>query len=317
MDDQADKNMVLSDLEEVRATEVPGDRSAGQLLFARALFLSNRCSYTAPMATYALAGTPSMSSALSAKAVTAPTSRPRPVPGLLPPERTLPVPAELAGLFPGSGLPKGATVLLGPLAPEDALGSSSASLVPRGLVGRVPGLTSLLLLLLAGTSSRGCWCAVVGLPELGLVAAAEMGVDLDRLVFVPRPGSQGHWQSVVTTLLETVELVCLAPPTPVRPTDARRLSARARERRSTLLVFDSASPPGAARGILSTPGAGHAGRALPLWPGPCDLRCAVRESSWSGLEPGHGLLSLRRLEAEVSGRGAASRPRRGRLRIPA
>jgi hypothetical protein len=267
------------------------------------------------MTSYALAGTPSVPGDLAAKGINVPGSRPQPNPGPLASELTLPVVGELTGLFPGGGLPRGATVLLGPLAAPDTLGSASGTspyVPPR----RAPGLTSLLLLLLAGSSSRGHWCAVVGLPELGLAAALEMGVDLERLILVPRPGSQGRWQSVVTTLLETVDLVCLAPETPVHPADARRLSARARERRSTLVVLDAASPPGAARGLLWA-GPGRAGRVLSRWSGPCDLRCAVRESSWSGLELGHGLLGLRQLEAEIGGRGAASRPRRGHLRLPA
>ena len=181
---------------------------------------------------------------------------------------------------------------------------------------RLPGLTSLLLCLLAGTSSRGYWCAVVGLPALGLAAAAELGVDLGHLVLVPRPGSEGRWQSVVATLLETVDLVCLAPGAPVRPADARRLAARARERCSTLLVLDGANAPTGAPRELSPGGPGRPGRAVACWPGPSDLRCAVRTSSWSGLGHGHGLLSSRQLEAEVGGRGAASRPRRGQLRLP-
>ena len=144
-----------------------------------------------------------------------------------------------------------------------------------------------------------------------------MGADLGRLILVPSPGPQGRWQSVVTTLLETVDLVCFAPDAPVRPTDARRLSARARERRSTLLVLDATGPAGLPRG-LGGGGQGRPGRAvLARWPGPCDLRCAVRDSSWSGLESGHGLLGSHQLEAEVGGRGAASRPRRGQMRLPA
>jgi hypothetical protein len=103
----------------------------------------------------------------------------------------------------------------------------------------------------------------------------------------------------------------------VRPADARRLAARAREHCSTLVVLDAASTPtGVARGFLSG-GPARPGRVLARWPGPSDLRCAVRESSWSGLERGHGLLSFRQLEAEVGGRGAASRPRRDLLRLPA
>ena len=267
------------------------------------------------MATYALAGTPSPPGGRPATGIAAQGPRPRPAPGPLPAERILPVPPELAGLFPGGGLPRGGTVLLGPAVAPDtflspALGTSGSA------ANRTPGLTSLMLLLLAGTSSLGYWCAVAGLPELGLAAAAELGADLDRLVVVPRPGSEGRWQSVVATLLETVDLVCLAPDTPVRPVDARRLAARARERCSTLLVLDAGTPTGVARGFLSG-GPTRPGRVMARWPGPSDLRCAVRESSWSGLERGHGLLSSRQLEAEVGGRGAASRPRRGLLRLPA
>ena len=42
------------------------------------------------------------------------------------------------------------------------------------------GATSILLALLAGASAAGSWCAVVGMPSLGLVAAAELGIALDR-----------------------------------------------------------------------------------------------------------------------------------------
>jgi len=273
------------------------------------------------MARYALAGMSSLPGDFPAgiaaqRAGTAtPAPRRRPVPDPLPAGRFLPVVAELAGLFPGGGLPRGGTVLLGPPAPGTFLvpgtpGRSSAS------PGRVPGLTSLLLLLLAGASSGGDWCAVVGFPELGLAAASELGADLDRIVLVPRPGTEGRWQSVVSTLLETVDLVCLAPDVPVRPSDARRLSARARERGSTLVVLDAACPTGIARGIICGDKV-RARRVVARWPGPSDLRCAVRESSWSGLGLGHGRLRFLQLEAEVGGRGAASRPRRSGLRLPA
>jgi len=251
---------------------------------------------------------------LAGKASIAAPSRGLP-PDLLPSERVLPVLAELTRLFPDGGLPRGGTVLLGPaamgVAPEHAVGAPGSPVA----ADRAPGSTSLLLSLLAGASSRGYWCAVVGLPALGFVAAAELGVDLGRLVLVPRPGSEGRWQSVVATLLETVDLVCLAPTAPVRTGDARKLAARARERRSTLLVFDGSNTPS---GAAPVPGdQARQNRVVPCWPGPSDLRCAVKTSNWSGLGLGHGLLNSRQLEAEVGGRGAASRPRRGLLRFPA
>jgi hypothetical protein len=272
------------------------------------------------MATYALAEEPPAAAGLSATpGVPGRIPRgPRPSPGPLPTERILPVLPELVGLFPGGGLPRGGTVLLGPATtdrlPGPGVGAPGAASVLAG--SQAPGLTSLLLYLLAGASSQGYWCAVAGLPALGLAAAVEVGADLSRIVLVPHPGSEGRWQSVVATLLETVDLVCLAPAALVRPTDARRLAARARERSSTLIVLDPASARNAVVRELA-PGHARPGRVVARWPGPSDLRCAVSTSTWSGLGRGHGLLSSRNLEAEVGGRGAASRPRRGLLQLPA
>jgi hypothetical protein len=173
-------------------------------------------------------------------------------------ERTLPVVPPLTGLFPGAGL-------------------------RRGSVVSVSGSTSLLLGVLAGPSGEGSWAAAVGLPSLGLVAAAEVGIDLVRFALVPSPGSS--WSTVVGALLDAIDVVAVRPPGRVRPVDARRLAARARERGAVLVVagdgFDGA-----------------------------DLRLSVVSSSWSGLGRGHGLLRERRLEVAVSGRGAAVRERR-------
>ncbi|HXW79667.1 MAG TPA: hypothetical protein VEJ84_09210, partial [Acidimicrobiales bacterium] len=69
----------------------------------------------------------------------------------------LPLVAPLAGLFPEGGLRRGTTVLIGSSSPN----SSS------------PGATSLALAMLSGPCTGGSWCAVVGAPDLGLVAAAQ------------------------------------------------------------------------------------------------------------------------------------------------
>lgn len=76
----------------------------------------------------------------------------------------LPVPAPLAELLPEGGLPKGAVVAY-------------------------TGAHSLLSGLLAAVTGEGGHAAVVGLPRLGLLAAAEMGAQLSRLAFsrVPTP----------------------------------------------------------------------------------------------------------------------------------
>lgn len=101
-------------------------------------------------------------------------------------ERGLPLAPALRPLFPGGALRRGSTVAL---APSNA------------------GQTSLLFALLAAASAAGSWCAAVGLPDLGLVAAAEAGVVVDRLALVPRPGPE--WPGVVAALLDGVDIVVL------------------------------------------------------------------------------------------------------------
>jgi hypothetical protein len=160
---------------------------------------------------------------------------------------------------------------------------------------RAAGATTLALELLAGPSVGGYWCAIAGGVELGLAAAAERGIDLARLLLVPSLGPPDRWLQVVATLFDSVDVVLLVPRSTVRQSDARRLAARSRERESVFLVLDPC---------------GH-------WQGPSDLRCTVTRSEWSGLGCGFGLLTARRFELEVSGRGAAARPRRAPLQLPA
>ena len=89
---------------------------------------------------------------------------------------TLPLVAPLASLFPEGGVRRGTTVLIGSSSP----GPSS------------PGMMSLALALLSGPCTGGSWCAVVGAPDLGLVAAAQLGIALERLAVVPSPGPGGQ-----------------------------------------------------------------------------------------------------------------------------
>jgi hypothetical protein len=116
-------------------------------------------------------------------------------------ERSLPVGAALRPLFPGGCLRRGSTVLI---AQHDS--------------------TSLLFALLAEASAAGSWCAAVGLPTLGLVAAAEAGVAVERLALVPRPGPE--WTGVVAALLDGVEIVVAAVPGSVPARVAERLGPR-------------------------------------------------------------------------------------------
>ena len=53
--------------------------------------------------------------------------------------------------------------------------------LPRGAASVVTGSTSLLLALLATSKGSSDWLAVVGAPDLGILAAADAGVALDVL----------------------------------------------------------------------------------------------------------------------------------------
>ena len=84
--------------------------------------------------------------------------------------------------------------------------------------------------------------------------------------------------------------------------EARRLTARARERGAVLVVVGG-----------RTAGAGPARRA---WPGVADVELTVGASEWSGIGAGRGRLVHRRLSLQVGGRRGADRPRRADLWFP-
>src|SRR6201997_156626 len=60
--------------------------------------------------------------------------------------------------------------------------------LPRGTVAVLSGARSLLLSMVAAVTSAGGNVAIVGQPDIGLLAAVEMGADLSRLAGVPDPG---------------------------------------------------------------------------------------------------------------------------------
>jgi hypothetical protein len=177
----------------------------------------------------------------------------------------LPVAAPLDSLFPYGGLVRGSAVTV------DSL--------------------TVALALLAAPSAAGGWCAATGIPDLGLAAAADAGIDLRRFVVVPSPGEQ--WAVAVATLLDGVGVVLAKPPARLKAADARRLAARARERRGVLLLY----------------GAGG-------WPEQVDLRIHLQASEWTGLHDGYGRLARRRTDLVASGRGAAARERRVTAWLP-
>ncbi len=63
---------------------------------------------------------------------------------------------------------------------------------------------------LVAKASKDSWTASVGLPALGLRAADELGIDLDRFVVVDDPGKQ--WIDVLAALVDAFDVVLAHPP---------------------------------------------------------------------------------------------------------
>jgi hypothetical protein len=188
-------------------------------------------------------------------------------------EQRLPVLPELESLLPGAGLRRGATVAV-----SAAPGAS--------------GATSLALALVTQASVAGSWVAAVGLPSLGLVAADELGLALERLVLVARPEREA-WGGVVAALVDGFDVLIVQPGHPgVRAVDARRLVARARERGTVLVALGSG------------------------WPVAPELTRRVSAAEWQGIEAGHGHLQARRVTVTRGGRGEAGRPVQAELWLP-
>lgn len=144
-----------------------------------------------------------------------------------------------------------------------------------------PGRTSLLLQLLMGATQRGHWCAVVGIPQLGLLAANESGVDLARLAILPHVDS--GWLQVLGTLLSAVDFVVLHPPARCSAAQANRFSALARQHSAVLAIYESTND-----------------RAR--WPTQPDFSFATTSVTWSGLTDGHGALDSYCFTVQAKGR---------------
>ena len=183
--------------------------------------------------------------------------------------RVLPLGEPWSNLVPGAALRRGSSVVVE---------------APPGLGG-----LSVALSLLSEASARGHWSAVVGVDDPGVVAMAELGVDLRRVLFVPRP--HGAWAEATADLLDGVDLVLVRPPARAAAGIARRLSNRVRERGTVLIVLSEPRVP---------------------WPLAPDLSLRITQAEWSV----SSRLDARYLTVHVSGRGEAVRSERHVVVVP-
>ena len=184
-------------------------------------------------------------------------------PGALAAERTLPVVPALETLLPG-GLRRGSVVATDGVA-----------------------ATSLALALAAGPSVAGAWVGAIGMPSLGVLAAAELGVAVERLFLVASPPA-GQWAEIVAAVIDGAEVVLASPPAGVPVGAARRLQARLGSRGAVLLLTADERP--GASGFQP------------------DVRLRADEAVWEGIGEGSGRLLARRVRITVSGRRASARP---------
>jgi hypothetical protein len=166
--------------------------------------------------------------------------------------------------------------------PPMAVLPALAPLLPEGLrrggTTVVQGSTSLVLALLAHACAHGAWVAVVGRGDLGVLAAAQAGVDLGRLAMVPSPGADAP--TVLAALLDGLDVVVVGPGARLTDGDRRRLTARARDRGSVLLP------------TYAWPGAG--------------ATLLIEGGEWTGVGTGDGWLRTHRMRVTRTGRGVGA-----------
>ncbi|PEG39064.1 hypothetical protein CRI77_16830 [Mycolicibacterium duvalii] len=119
----------------------------------------------------------------------------------------------------------------------DSLAELLSDPLPRGTVAVVAGARSLQLGMVAAVTASGGHVAIIGQPDVGLLAAVEMGADLSRIAVIPEPGADPV--EVAAVLMDGMDLVVLGlGGRSVPATRARAVTARARQRGCTLLVTD-------------------------------------------------------------------------------
>jgi hypothetical protein len=107
--------------------------------------------------------------------------------------------------------------------------------LPRGTVAVLSGARSLPLSMVAAVTAEGGHAAIVGQPDVGLLAAVEMGADLSRIAVIPEPGTDPV--EVAAVLMDGMDLVVLGlGGRSVPASRARAVVARARQKGCTLLV---------------------------------------------------------------------------------
>jgi hypothetical protein len=206
----------------------------------------------------------------------------RVAPVMLAHERTLPVAEAFTDLFVEGGLVRGRI------------------LTCTGLAA-----TSLALALVAPVVAAGSWLGIVDLPTVGLDAASEFGLPLERVVAVNSehgdsrgPGSEPddrwaqRWPDVMAAAIDGFDVILARVPADVSPSSVRKVATRV-QRQGAVVV------------LLGDPG-----------PTTCDGVLHTEPMGWTGVGDGHGHLQQRSVVVQASGRRMPGRCHR-ELMLPA
>lgn len=162
---------------------------------------------------------------------------------------------------------------LAPLAPHGSLRAGSTVAVDGSCS------VSLMLAMAAAAAGEDGWCALAGMPDLGLRAARDAGLDLERLAIAPATGVEEMPQlpQVLSALVDGVGVLVLGPRLRLTASLWRSLTDRARAHDTLVLA------------------AAPVARA--------DLHLRAEAESWEGLGRGTGRLRRRTLRVSAAGRG--------------
>jgi hypothetical protein len=186
-------------------------------------------------------------------------------------ERTLPVSEDLSEFFPEGGLVRG-----------------------RSVRCTGPSATSLALSLVAPAVAEGAWMALIDLPTIGLDAAGEYGIPLERIVRIDTvvDGEAHRWSDVVAAAADGFDVLLVRVPADVAPTVMRKVTTRVQQRGAVIVVL------------------GDPGSLV------CDAELSVEAAVWDGVIDGAGHLRQRMVTIRSGGRRMHGRCHRDLL-LPA
>jgi hypothetical protein len=150
---------------------------------------------------------------------------------------------------------------------------------------------------MAAPTRAGSWAGVVGLPSVGVAAAAELGVELSRTIFVADTSTSSKTSSdmaaILSALIDGVEVLVLSRRVVAAVSDGvmRKLHTRMQSRGSVLV-------------LVGDPGSISA-----------DVRVNASTVMWEGVGAGNGHLQRRRVNIELDAR-RRGRPTRADVWLP-